>query len=107
LEETGISFMAMKGGMSLKQKQKSVEKFQSDDSVGVFVICLKNFSGSPVLSAAQQIVFMEPISDDPVKKRAIGTVVRIGNAKKVKVVTLLTSDTIDDTVYGDIFSLNV
>ena len=107
LEENGISVMAMKGGMSLKQKQKSVEKFQSDDSVQVFAICLKNFSGSPVLSVARQIVFMEPIDDQVKKKRAIGTVVRIGSTKKVRVVTLLTENTFDDTVYNDIFNHNV
>tara|TARA_B110000908_G_C10066856_1_gene363241 strand:- start:228 stop:788 length:561 start_codon:yes stop_codon:yes gene_type:complete len=107
LEENGISSMAMKGGMSLKQKQKSVNKFQSDDSVQVFAICLKNFSGSPVLSVAQQIVFMEPIDDQVKKKRAIGTVVRIGSTKKVRVVTLLTENTFDDSVYNDIFHHNV
>ena len=63
----------------------------------------ENFSAGLVLTSAQQIVFMEPLQDGQVRKRAIGTVVRIGQVKKVKVVTLRTSNTIDDTVYGDIF----
>tara|TARA_B110000908_G_C10266383_1_gene464409 strand:- start:4106 stop:6994 length:2889 start_codon:yes stop_codon:yes gene_type:complete len=99
-----ISFVVLKGKMTIRQREKVIQTFHNDNT-RVFIMCLKTKSFGVDLSNAQQIIFTEPIQDIALKKQAISRVVKIGNKNKVVIKTLFTQNTIDDLEYNTLINI--
>lgn len=90
-----IRFVSIQGRMSPKQRQASIESFQQNIDVKVFIMTLKTAAIGITLTAASSVVFLEPVQSQALRKQAVGRVWRIGQTRPVTVTTLVTPDTID------------
>jgi hypothetical protein len=95
LQSEAISFVSIEGRMTPKRRAKSIEQFQNNTDVRVFVMTTKTASVGITLTAGSQVVFLEPCNDAHVRKQAIGRVWRIGQKKPIVVTTLKTLGTVD------------
>jgi SWI/SNF-related matrix-associated actin-dependent regulator of chromatin subfamily A3 len=90
-----IKHVSIQGHMSPKCRENSINAFQHDDDIKVFVMTLKTAAVGITLTAASTIVFMEPCPDYSIRKQAIGRLWRIGQTQAVRVVVLQSPGTID------------
>jgi len=95
LTSKGIIYASIEGRMSPLQREKAIQKFQTEKKVRVFVMTTKTASVGITLTAGSQIVFLEPLENVHVRKQAVGRAWRIGQKKPVTVTTLYAQNTID------------
>ena len=95
LTANGIAYASIEGRMSPLQREKAINKFQTEKKVRVFVMTTKTASVGITLTAGSHIVFVEPLENIHVRKQAIGRAWRIGQKKHVTVTTLYAQNTID------------
>lgn len=95
LQSSVISFVSIEGRMTPKRRAKSIEQFQNNSNVRVFVMTTKTASVGITLTAGSHVVFLEPCTDAHIRKQAIGRVWRIGQKNPITVTTLKTSGTVD------------
>ena len=99
LKKRNISVVTVQGCMTQSQRNESVRSFQEDSHVQVFVMPLKAASNGSTLTAASTVVFLEPDVSPPLRKKAIGRVVRVGQTQPVSVQTLTTTGTLDTDTF--------
>lgn len=102
LRRSNIIYASIDGSMSPAKRYKKIKGFQEQSDVKVFVMTTKTASVGITLTAASQVIFMEPIDSEDVKRQAVGRAWRIGQTKPVTVTTLKTQGTIDCSQYKDI-----
>lgn len=95
LQSSAIPFVSIEGRMTPKRRKKSIEQFQNNPDVRVFVMTTKTASVGITLTAGSHVVFLEPCNNTHVRKQAIGRVWRIGQKNPITVTTLKTLDTVD------------
>ena len=95
LTANGIAYASIEGRMSPLQREKAIQKFQTEKKVRVFVMTTKTASVGITLTAGSHVVFVEPLDNIHVRKQAIGRAWRIGQKKHVTVTTLYAQNTID------------
>ena len=95
LQSAAISFVSIEGRMTPKRREKSIEQFQNNPDVRVFVLTTKTASVGITLTAGSHVVFLEPCIDPHIRKQAIGRVWRIGQQNPITVTTLKTLGTVD------------
>lgn len=90
----------MDGSVSGEDRQKAVDRFQTDDSVRLFVGNVKAAGVGLTLTAASNVAFLEfPWSPGDVQQ-AEDRCHRIGQKDTVNVYYLIAKDTIDQTICG-------
>jgi len=94
-KKENILYTCIEGRMSPKQRQRSIDLFQNDKDTKIFIMTTKTAAVGITLTAASQIVFLEPGLAAHIRKQAIGRAWRIGQTRCVNVTTLKTSGTID------------
>ena len=95
----GDKCVCVRGGMSDKQKQRAVDRFQEDDSCMVFVGQIKAAGVGLTLTAAE-IVIMNSLDWVPGNhEQAEDRAYRIGQNKTVNIYYMLIDDTIDTLVW--------
>ena len=102
-----IPFVSIQGRMSPHQRQASIESFQQDINIKVFVMTLKTAAVGITLTAASSVVFLEPTMSADMQKQAIGRVWRIGQTQPISVTTLVTRDTIDTCTMEQLLTINI
>ena len=102
LLKRNITFVTIQGKMSPKQRQTSIDSFQRDKSVKVFVMTLKTAGVGITLTAASSVIFLEPVKSPSLRKQAVGRVWRIGQTQPITVTTLVTQNTIDTLSRGEL-----
>ena len=95
LTAKGILYASIEGRMSPLQREKAIQKFQTEKKVRVFVMTTKTAAVGITLTAGSQVVFLEPLENVHVRKQAIGRAWRIGQKNPVTVTTLYAQNTID------------
>ena len=96
----GDKCVCLRGGMTDKQKQLSVDKFQEDDNCMVFIGQIKAAGVGITLSAAE-IVIMNSLDWVPGNhEQAEDRAYRIGQNKTVNIYYMLIDDTIDTLVWN-------
>ncbi len=98
LEEINISYEYLDGKTSHKNRQKSVEHFQADDSCRVFLISLKAGGTGLNLTAADYVFLVDPWWNPAVEEQAIDRCYRIGQDKKVFAYRMICKDTIEEKI---------
>ena len=96
----GNKCVCVRGGMSDKQKQQSVDRFQEDDSCMVFVGQIKAAGVGLTLTKAE-IVIMNSLDWVPGNhEQAEDRAYRIGQSETVNIYYMLMDDTIDTLVWN-------
>ena len=99
LRHFGEKSVCVRGGMSDKQKQFAVDRFQEDDSCKVFVGQIKAAGVGLTLTQAE-IVIMNSLDWVPGNhEQAEDRAYRIGQNKTVNIYYMLIDDTIDTLVW--------
>lgn len=99
LQHFGSKAVCVRGGMSDKKKQASVDRFQEDDSCKVFVGQIKAAGVGLTLTAAEVVIMNSldwvPGNHEQAEDRAY----RIGQNKMVNIYYMLMDNTIDNLVW--------
>lgn len=98
LHETNISFEYLDGKSSKKQREVSVERFQSEPDVRVFLISLRAGGTGLNLTAADYVYIVDPWWNPAVENQAIDRCYRIGQDKHVIAYRMICKDTIEDKI---------
>jgi superfamily II DNA or RNA helicase len=96
LAADGIAFCRLDG--STKDRAAVVEKFQSDDSIPVFLISLKAGGVGLNLTAADTVIHFDPWWNPAVEAQATDRAHRIGQKRVVTSIKLIARDTIEERV---------
>ena len=83
---------------------KNIDAFKRDDSIRVIMLSSEHSNSGSNLTEASHIIMVDVLNMDKkqtqeVEKQAIGRAVRLGQKKPVKVVRLITQDTIESEYY--------
>lgn len=85
------------GKCSRSQRRVAIDNFQRKKST-VFILSTRCASVGLTLTSGSRLVFMEPLLDETVVKQAIGRIARTGQQRSVRIHTLVTKGTIDETI---------
>ena len=96
LENAGISFCRLDG--STRDRQGVVERFQSDESIPVFLISLKAGGVGLNLTAADTVIHFDPWWNPAVEAQATDRAHRIGQRRVVTSIKLIARDTVEERV---------
>jgi len=98
IKHYGDSCVYFVSGMTNKQKDESVTRFQTDADIKVFVGSIESASVGITLTASSTVVFVEFAYNFATHEQAEDRVYRIGQSNFVNCYYLYTLDTIDETM---------
>ena len=96
LQRRKIPFCYLDG--SSKDRMESVQRFNTDESIPVFLISLKAGGTGLNLTGADEVIHVDPWWNPAVEEQATDRAHRIGQKNTVHSVRLITSDTIEERV---------
>jgi non-specific serine/threonine protein kinase len=98
LEQRGISYLYLDGGVAAGARRTSVQQFQEDGSARVFLISLKAGGVGLTLTAADYVYLVDPWWNPAAEQQAIDRSHRIGQAKKVFAYRMICKDTVEEKI---------
>ncbi len=98
LRKHGIDYEYLDGKCSTKQRENSVNNFQNNSDLRVFLISLKAGGTGLNLTAADYVYIMDPWWNPAVENQAIDRCYRIGQAKKVFAYRMICKDTVEEKI---------
>jgi SNF2 family DNA or RNA helicase len=98
LTRRGIEFEYLDGKSTTKQRQQSVENFQTDDELRVFLMSLKAGGTGLKLTAADYVYIVDPWWNPAVENQAIDRCYRIGQDKNVFAYRMICRDTVEEKI---------
>ena len=109
LSENGVENSFVKG--NVWARNSAISKFKIGNDNKVIMLSLSNSASGTNLTEATHILFVEPINSSfeqvkAVESQAIGRACRLGQKNKIKVLRILTKDTIEEEIYKKIYSEN-
>lgn len=106
LINNNIKYSKLDGSMSVKQRTQSIQSFQTDVNVKVFILSKRCASTGLSLTAASTVIFYEPCLNKAYRKQCIGRIERIGQkAKQLNIITLALSNSIEEKLIENKTSL--
>jgi SNF2 family DNA or RNA helicase len=91
----GITFCRLDGKMSEAERHVSIQTFQTDNSIIVFLATIGAGGVGITLTAANHVFIMEPGWNPQAEEQAIDRVHRIGQTQPVRVLRLIADDTVE------------
>ena len=103
LDEYGIKSVYARG--NVRVVNKNIDTFKRDESIRVIMLSSEHSNSGSNLTEASHIILVDVLNmsaeqSKQVETQAIGRAVRLGQRKPVKVVRLITQDTIESETYG-------
>ena len=98
LEAQGHAYAWLSGSSSTRERQQSVERFQEDPDVQIFLITLKAGGTGLNLTAADYVFILDPWWNPQAEEQAIARAHRIGREKPVHVIRFISSGTIEEKI---------
>ncbi|MFK7899318.1 MAG: DEAD/DEAH box helicase [Cyclobacteriaceae bacterium] len=98
LKQENIAFEYLDGKCSTSQREASVNNFQNNDEVRVFLISLKAGGTGLNLTAADYVYIVDPWWNPAVENQAIDRCYRIGQTKNVIAYRMICKDTIEEKI---------
>jgi SNF2 family DNA or RNA helicase len=98
LEERGIAYLYLDGGVSAEGRKRSVQQFQEEDTARVFLISLKAGGVGLTLTAADYVYLVDPWWNPAVEQQAIDRTHRIGQVNKVFAYRMICKDTVEEKI---------
>ena len=115
LSDNGVANSFVKG--NVWSRNSAISKFKlGKDSSGednkVIMLSLSNSASGTNLTEATHIIFVEPINSKheevkAIESQAIGRACRLGQKNIIKVIRILTQNTIEEEIYDSIYSKNL
>ena len=104
LEENKISNVFVKGNVFCRNN--SISKFRDGVETQVIMLSLDNAASGTNLNNATHVIFVEPINVEKnilssIEKQALGRACRLGQNNKVKILRIITKNTIEETILKD------
>lgn len=93
-----IALERIDGSVSSKARLEAVDRFQTSDKPGLFVISLKAGGVGLNLTAADYVIHLDPWWNPAVEAQATDRVHRMGQQNKVFVYKLITEDTVEEKI---------
>ncbi|MDR3714874.1 MAG: DEAD/DEAH box helicase [Puia sp.] len=98
LEERGIPYLYLDGSVSATGRKQSVEQFQEQADVRVFLISLKAGGVGLTLTAADYVYLVDPWWNPAAEQQAIDRTHRIGQSRKVFAYRMICKDTVEEKI---------
>jgi superfamily II DNA or RNA helicase len=98
LEEKGIPYLYLDGGVAAEVRAASVRQFQEDVAVRVFLISLKAGGVGLTLTAADYVYLVDPWWNPAAEQQAIDRSHRIGQQRKVFAYRMICKDTVEEKI---------
>ncbi|KAL7620942.1 hypothetical protein AAE478_008253 [Parahypoxylon ruwenzoriense] len=86
------------GSMSATQRDNAAQNFTEDPEVKVILVSLKAGNAGLNLTAASQVIIMDPFWNPYTEMQAIDRTYRIGQQRNVTVHRILTQETVEDRI---------
>ncbi|RYP34279.1 hypothetical protein DL766_003054 [Monosporascus sp. MC13-8B] len=96
--ELGVKYRRYDGGMSAAMRDNAANDFVELPDVKVILVSLKAGNAGLNLTAASQIIIMDPFWNPFVENQAVDRAHRIGRRNTVKVHRILIKDTVEDRI---------
>ncbi|KAI1496619.1 SNF2 family N-terminal domain-containing protein [Biscogniauxia marginata] len=96
--ELKINYRRYDGSMTAAQRDNAARDFQEKDEAKVMLVSLKAGNAGLNLTAASQVIIMDPFWNPYIEMQAIDRAYRIGQQKPVKVHRILIKDTVEDRI---------
>ncbi|KAI0835511.1 SNF2 family N-terminal domain-containing protein [Hypoxylon sp. FL0890] len=97
-DQLGMSVCRYDGGMSSTKRDKVVLKFTSDPEAKIILVSLKAGNAGLNLTAASQVIIMDPFWNPYVEMQAVDRAHRLGQQREVTVHRILVQGTIEDRI---------
>jgi SNF2 family DNA or RNA helicase len=98
LDKYGIDYEYLDGQSTQKQRQQSVNRFQENLDLRVFLISLKAGGTGINLTAADYVYVVDPWWNPAVENQAIDRCYRIGQDKNVFAYRMICTDTVEEKI---------
>jgi superfamily II DNA or RNA helicase len=98
LEERGIAYLYLDGGVAAEGRRRAVQQFQEEDKARVFLISLKAGGVGLTLTAADYVYLVDPWWNPAVEQQAIDRSHRIGQVNKVFAYRMICKDTVEEKI---------
>lgn len=98
LVKKNISFSYLDGSVSASNRKDEVAKFQTDESVKVFLISLKAGGVGLNLTAADYVYIVDPWWNPAAEQQAIDRTHRIGQTRKIFAYKMICKDSIEEKI---------
>lgn len=98
LREEGFRYLRYDGGMSSGERDDSVRRFAEDPGARVLLVSLMAGNAGLNLTAASQVVVLEPFWNPFVEDQAVDRAHRIGQRRRVEVHRVLVARTVEDRI---------
>jgi len=97
-EELYTEPLYLKGDMSKKHREETVEKFQTDNRYKIFILSLKAGGTGLNLTAANHVIHYDLWFNPAVENQATDRAYRIGQTKKVTVHRFITKNSFEEKI---------
>lgn len=98
LHELKIPFEYFDGSTSVQQREKAIQRFQTDESCRIFLISLKAGGIGLNLTAADYVYIIDPWWNPAVEQQAIDRTHRIGQTKNIIAYRMICKNTVEDKI---------
>ena len=98
LDERGIAYLYLDGGVPAEQRRESVQRFQESPDMRVFLISLKAGGVGLTLTAADYVYLVDPWWNPAAEQQAIDRSHRIGQEKKVFAYRMICKDSVEEKI---------
>jgi len=98
MHELGIDYAYFDGSTSAPDREKAIQRFQTDENCRVFLISLKAGGVGLNLTAADYVYIVDPWWNPAVEQQAIDRTHRIGQTKNIFAYRMICKDTVEDKI---------
>jgi SNF2 family DNA or RNA helicase len=98
LNEEKLDYLYLDGSVSSANRQKSVNEFQKNDAIQLFLLQLKSGGVGLNLTAADYVLIIDPWWNPAIERQAMDRTHRIGQVRPVFVYKFITKGTIEEKI---------
>ncbi|KAK7749626.1 hypothetical protein SLS53_000204 [Cytospora paraplurivora] len=98
IEDAGIDYTRYDGSMKIDARDAAVKSFMSNPDVKVMLVSLTAGNSGLNLTAASQVIILEPFWNPYVEEQAIDRAHRIGQKREITVHRVLIANTVEDRI---------
>lgn len=98
LQNHGFRYLRYDGSMSFTERDDNVKRFTEDPNVKILLVSLMAGNAGLNLTAASQVIVLEPFWNPFVEDQAVDRAHRIGQKRRVEVHRILVANTVEDRI---------
>lgn len=96
LEGAGMKVVCLDGSMTLEAREKTINAFNTDHTITVFLMSLKAGGVALNLTAASHVMLMDPWWNPAVERQAADRIHRLGQFRPITVIRFVVTGSIED-----------